>query len=60
MLTTFDEHEYLSEAMRAGVTGFILKDTPPDELVAAIGAVARGEQVSRRESGAQALAYGGR
>ena len=45
MLTTFDQHEYLAEAVRAGVTGFILKDTPPDELVAAIVAVARGEQV---------------
>ena len=45
MLTTFDEHEYLSEAVRAGVTGFILKDTPPDDLVAAIATVARGERV---------------
>jgi DNA-binding NarL/FixJ family response regulator len=43
MLTTFDQNEYLSVAVRAGVTGFILKDTPPDELVAGIAAVARGE-----------------
>ena len=45
MLTTFDQYEYLSVAVKAGVTGFILKDTPPDELVAAIAAVARGESL---------------
>jgi DNA-binding NarL/FixJ family response regulator len=45
MLTTFDQYEYLSVAEAAGVTGFILKDTPPDELVDAIAAVARGEQL---------------
>jgi DNA-binding NarL/FixJ family response regulator len=45
MLTTFDQYEYLSVALKAGVTGFILKDTPPDELVAAIEAVARGDRL---------------
>ena len=45
MLTTFDQYEYLSVAVSAGVTGFILKDTPPDELLDAIAAVARGEKL---------------
>jgi DNA-binding NarL/FixJ family response regulator len=45
MLTTFDIHEYLREAVRAGVSGFILKDTPPDELLAGIATVARGERL---------------
>ena len=41
MLTTFDLGEYLLEALRAGVSGFTLKDTPPDELLAGVFAVAR-------------------
>jgi DNA-binding NarL/FixJ family response regulator len=41
MLTTFDLGEYLLEALRAGVSGFALKDTPPDELVDGVLAVAR-------------------
>jgi DNA-binding NarL/FixJ family response regulator len=41
MLTTFDLDEYLLEALRAGVSGFTLKDTPPDDLLAGILAVAR-------------------
>jgi DNA-binding NarL/FixJ family response regulator len=48
LLTTFDQYEYLSVAVGAGVTGFILKDTPPDELVAAIATVARGERLLPR------------
>jgi DNA-binding NarL/FixJ family response regulator len=40
MLTTFDLSEYLLEALDAGVSGFTLKDTPPDELLAAVFAVA--------------------
>ena len=43
MLTTFDLDEYLFEALHAGVSGFALKDTPPDELLAGIFAVARGD-----------------
>ncbi len=43
MLTTFDLDEYLFEALRAGVSGFALKDTPPDDLIAGIRAVARGD-----------------
>jgi DNA-binding NarL/FixJ family response regulator len=43
MLTTFDLDEYVYEALRAGASGFLLKDTPPDRLVAAIHAVCDGE-----------------
>jgi DNA-binding NarL/FixJ family response regulator len=43
ILTTFDLDEYLFEAVRAGASGFLLKDVPPDDLVAAVRAVARGE-----------------
>jgi DNA-binding NarL/FixJ family response regulator len=43
MLTTFDRDEYVYEALRAGASGFLLKDTPPEQLVAAIEVVAAGE-----------------
>jgi DNA-binding NarL/FixJ family response regulator len=43
MLTTFDLNEYVYEALRAGASGFLLKDAPPEELVAGIGVVARGD-----------------
>jgi len=43
MLTTFDLDEYVYEALRAGASGFMLKDTPPEQLVDAIHVVARGE-----------------
>ena len=43
MLTTFDLDEYVYEALRAGASGFMLKDTPPEELVEAIMIVARGD-----------------
>jgi DNA-binding NarL/FixJ family response regulator len=45
MLTTFDLDEYAFNALRAGASGFLLKDVPPAELVAAIGTVARGDAV---------------
>ena len=43
MLTTFDLDEYVYEALRAGASGFLLKDTPPEQLGAAIHVVAGGE-----------------
>jgi DNA-binding NarL/FixJ family response regulator/class 3 adenylate cyclase len=43
MLTTFDMDEYLYEALRAGASGFLLKDVPPEQLVNGIQAVASGE-----------------
>lgn len=42
MLTTFDDDEYVAQAMRFGAKGYLLKDTPPDELATAIRAIARG------------------
>ena len=43
VLTTFDLDEYVFDAVRAGASGFLLKDTPPEELVRAIRVVAAGE-----------------
>jgi DNA-binding NarL/FixJ family response regulator len=43
MLTTFDLNEYVYEALRAGASGFLLKDAPPEQLVSAIQVVASGE-----------------
>jgi DNA-binding NarL/FixJ family response regulator len=43
MLTTFDDDEYLFEAIRAGAAGFLLKDTRPDALRAAVYTVAGGD-----------------
>jgi DNA-binding NarL/FixJ family response regulator len=43
ILTTFDLDEYVVEALRAGASGFLLKDVPPDDLVAAIRVVAAGD-----------------
>jgi DNA-binding NarL/FixJ family response regulator len=65
VLTTFDADEHVLRALRAGAGGFLIKDTPPDEIVAAVRKVAAGEvmlspQVTRRlvehvaESGGEA------
>ena len=43
ILTTFDLDEYVYEALRAGASGFVLKDDPPEQLLAAIRVVAGGE-----------------
>ena len=43
VLTTFDLDEYVYESLRAGASGFMLKDAPPEELLAAIEVVARGD-----------------
>ncbi len=43
MLTTFDLDEYVYAAMRAGASGFLVKDTPREQLVTAVRTVARGD-----------------
>lgn len=45
MLTTFDIDEYVYSAVRAGASGFLLKDTPPEQLLEAIRTVYRGDAV---------------
>jgi DNA-binding NarL/FixJ family response regulator len=43
MLTTFDLDEYVYQALRVGASGFLLKDTPPADLLAAIRVIAAGD-----------------
>jgi DNA-binding NarL/FixJ family response regulator len=43
MLTTFDLEDYVYAALRAGASGFLLKDAPAEQLVAAVEVVARGD-----------------
>ena len=43
VLTTFDEDEYVAAALRAGVSGFLLKVGPPEDLVVAVRTVAAGQ-----------------
>jgi DNA-binding NarL/FixJ family response regulator len=50
MLTTFDLDEYVYQALRAGASGFLLKDTPPSDLLAAIRVVAAGDALLARAS----------
>ena len=45
VLTTFDLDEYVFEALRAGASGFLLKDAPAEELASAIRVVAAGESL---------------
>ncbi len=45
ILTTFDLDEYVYSALRAGATGFLLKDTPPEQLIEAVQVVARGDSL---------------
>jgi DNA-binding NarL/FixJ family response regulator len=45
ILTTFDADEYVVEALRAGASGFVLKDVPPDDFGAAIRTIARGDSL---------------
>jgi DNA-binding NarL/FixJ family response regulator len=45
ILTTFDLDEYVVEALRAGASGFLLQDVPPEDLVDAVRVVARGDAV---------------
>ncbi|WP_434440858.1 response regulator [Lentzea sp. E54] len=53
MLTTFGEDSYVAQALKVGATGFLLKDTPPQELIIAVRKAAQGEpilapQITRR------------
>ena len=43
ILTTFDLDDYVFQALRAGASGFVLKDDPPEQLIAAVRTVAGGE-----------------
>jgi len=43
ILTTFDLDEYVYDALRAGASGFLLKDAPPEQMIDAVHAVARGD-----------------
>jgi DNA-binding NarL/FixJ family response regulator len=43
ILTTFERDDYIVDAIRAGASGFLLKNAPPEELVAAVRVVARGD-----------------
>ncbi|MFB6619217.1 response regulator [Streptomyces sp. NPDC056367] len=45
VLTTFDTDEYVLRALRVGASGFLVKDTPPDRLLAAISTVHAGEML---------------
>jgi len=45
MVTTYDLDEYIFDALRFGASGFLLKDTPPDELLAAIRVIAQGDSL---------------
>ena len=47
VLTTFDLDEYVFGALAAGASGFLLKDAPPEELIAAIRVVAGGRRAAR-------------
>lgn len=42
ILTTFDPDEYVYKALRAGASGFVLKDIPPEELIAAVRSISEG------------------
>jgi DNA-binding NarL/FixJ family response regulator len=45
VLTTFEADDYVLRALRAGASGFLLKDTPPPEVIRAVQAVAAGEPI---------------
>jgi DNA-binding NarL/FixJ family response regulator len=68
ILTTFDLDDYVYEALRAGASGFVLKDTSPEDLLAGIRVVAAGDgllspsvtrRLIREFAGRAAPAYGG-
>jgi len=58
ILTVFGRPGYLRRAVDAGVSGFLLKDAPPDELAAAIRRTAKGERVIDQQLAVAALSEG--
>ncbi len=56
MLTTFDTDDLILEALRIGASGFLLKDTPPERLVAAVRDVAAGQPILSPSVMAQLIA----
>jgi two-component system response regulator DesR len=58
ILTVFGRPGYLRKAIDAGVSGFLLKDAPPDELAAAIRRTAKGERVIDTQLAVAALSEG--
>ncbi|WP_328999100.1 response regulator transcription factor [Kribbella sp. NBC_00709] len=60
VVTTFENDDYVYDALRAGASGFLLKRTPPDDIIAAIRTVARSESLLFPEAiRALALAHAG-
>ncbi len=55
LITTFDEHDYVLEGLRAGAMGYVLKDLPTPELLETIRAVQRGEAMYRTQAASWAL-----
>ncbi|GAB3623809.1 response regulator transcription factor [Mariniluteicoccus endophyticus] len=55
ILTTFDDEDYVTEGLAAGASGFLLKDTPPEQLLAAIRTVHEGDAVISPRSTARLL-----
>ena len=53
ILTAYDTEEEIYRSMLAGAGGYILKDTPPDELISAIRTVASGQRFMSRSAGAK-------
>ncbi|AVP69576.1 response regulator [Prescottella equi] len=59
VLTTFENDEYVMSAISAGASGFLLKDVPPEELLAAIRTVHRGDAVIEARSTRKLLQHVG-
>lgn len=57
VLTTFDVDEYVVEGIEAGAAGFLLKNTPPEELLAALRTVHRGDSVISASSTGRLLRH---
>lgn len=57
VLTTFDSDESLLPALRAGAGGFLVKDTPPEQIAAAVRAVAAGEPILSAQATRRLMAH---